>query len=52
MPAGRGDDVIAELGQHRDRDRADAAGGARDHHGPLFGVRPCFSSASTDSIAV
>ena len=28
--AGRGDHVIAELGQQRDRDRADAAGRAGD----------------------
>ena len=32
QPAGRGDDVIAELGEERDRNRADAAGGAGDDH--------------------
>ena len=30
-PPGRGDDVVAELGEQRDRDRADAAGGAGHH---------------------
>ena len=32
-PPGRGDDAIAELGQDRDRDRADAARCARDDDG-------------------
>ena len=51
-PARRSDDAIAELCQNRDRDRSDAARGARDDDGALRGHNAGLFDGGEESIAV
>jgi hypothetical protein len=49
---GRRRDLKATVAKNCSRDRADAPGGAGDHHGPLLGAKPWRSSAMTASMAL